>query len=323
MRATSTARELAISLAVGVVTFVAATTAEAAAIGATQGNPWFVAWTAELLLSSALVVATYLWLHVRSLQGALSSLERARVEVATELRLAASIQRHLLDATEAKPSPVSWHALLQPAHHGVGGDFYDALSLSDGSVLILIADVSGKGIPAAIALASARTAFRQIARRTPDLPTLAAALSAAIRDENDGTPYMTAMLCQIGPATDELRYVNAGHPAGRLAGPGGLIRLEPTGPPLGLLPGSRWAAPSLDARAYSLGLLFTDGVTESLEAVGDPDAILDDLARRLADGTPEAACAAVRERVRSAGGSPLAPLDDRTVVAFVPRVGHV
>ena len=324
MPAATTAREIAISLTVGVVAFAAGNAAEAAlSAGTTHGNPWLVAWTSEILLSSALVVATYLWLHVRNLQGALASLERVRVEVATELRLAASIQRHLLDATEARPSPVAWRGLLQPAHYGVGGDFYDVLTLADGSILILTADVSGKGIPAAIALASARTAFRQIARRTPDLPSLAAALSAAIRDENDGTPYMTAILCQIVPATDQLSYVNAGHPAGRLAGPGGLIRLEPTGPPLGLLPGGRWAAPLLDARAYTLGLLFTDGVAESLESVGDPDAILDDLARRLAAGTPEAACAAVRERVRSAGGSSLAPLDDRTVVAFVPRARHV
>ena len=115
---------------------------------------------------------------------------------------------------------------------------------------------------------------------------------------------MTALLCQIVPTHGELRYVNAGHPAGRLTGPGGLVRLGPTGPPLGVLPDSRWEAPSLDVRTFTLGLLFTDGVAEALEAEGDPDAILDDLARRLAAGTPEAACTAVMDRVRHAGPSP-------------------
>ena len=212
---------------------------------------------------------------------------------------------------------MSWHALLQPARQ-VGGDLYDVLPLPRGSVLILTADISGKGIPAAIALASALAAFRQIARQTPDLVTLAGALSEAIRSDNGGSPYMTAILCLVDPAKGELRYVNAGHPAGRLAGPGGVMRLASTGPPLGLLPDGHWDAPSLDTRAFTLGLLVTDGVVEALEAEGDPDEVIDGLARRLAAGTPDAACRAVMERVRRAGPSPLAPPDDRTVMAFVP-----
>lgn len=311
---------LLISLAAGIVAFVTANSAESALIAARDGNPGLAEWTSELLLSCALVTATYLWLHVRSLQGTLSSFERARIEMEKELRLAAAIQRHLLKPPRA--SSLSWHALLQPAR-SVGGDLYDVLTLPQGSVLILIADVSGKGIPAAIALASALTAFRQIAPRTPDLSALAGALSRAIHDDNGGTPYMTAILCRVEPAGGELQYVNAGHPAGRLAGPGGLVRLEPTGPPLGLLPDGHWEARSLDARTFSLGLLVTDGVVEALEAEGDPHVILDGLAARLAGGTPDAACAAVMQRVRRAGPSPLAPPDDCTVLAFVPGRNHV
>ena len=308
---------LLISLAAGIVAFVAANSAESALIAVRGGNPGLAEWTSELLLSCSLVTATYLWLHVRSLQGALSAFERARIEMDKELRLAAAIQRHLLKTPEAVPSSLSWHASLQPAR-SVGGDLYDVLTLPQGCVLILIADVSGKGIPAAIALASALTAFRQIARRTPDLQALAGALSHAIHDDNGGTPYMTAILCRVDPAKGELQYVNAGHPAGRLAGPGGLVRLESTGPPLGLLPDGQWDARSLDTRAFALGLLVTDGVVEALEARGDPDVILDGLAARLAGGTPEAACAAVMNRALRTGPSPLAPPDDRTVLAFVP-----
>jgi Stage II sporulation protein E (SpoIIE) len=308
---------LLVSLAGGIVAFMTANAAESALIAARGGNPHLAEWTSEVLLSCSLVTATYLWLHVRNLQGALSSFERARIEMEKELRLAAAIQRQILKSPEASRSSVSWHALLQPAQR-VGGDLYDVLTLPEGSVLILIADISGKGIPAAIALASALAAFRQIARRTPDLRALAGALSQAIHDDNGGAPYMTAILCLVGAATGELQYVNAGHPAGRLAGPGGLVRLEPTGPPLGLLPDGRWEARSLDARDFTLGLLVTDGVVEALEAGGDPHLTLDGLAARLAGGTPEAACAAVMHEVRSAGPSPVAPPDDLTVLAFVP-----
>jgi hypothetical protein len=63
----------------------------------------------------------------------------------------------------------------------------------------------------------------------------------------------------------------------------------------------------------------TDGVVEALEAEGDPNVVLDSLARRLAAATPKAACVAVMERVLRAGPPRLAPPDDRTVVAFVPQ----
>jgi adenylate cyclase len=311
-------RPLLISLAAGILAFVAANSAESALITAAGGTPWLAAWTSEAFLSCAVVAATYLWLSVRSLRGTLFAFERARIELDNELRVAAKIQRHLLKAPGAFPSSLSWHALLQPAR-SVGGDFYDVITLPQGSVLIVTADISGKGIPAAIALASALAAFRQIARRrTPDLSTLADALSHAIQADNGGAPYMTAILCLVDPAKGELQYVNAGHPAGRLAGPGGLVRLEPTGPPLGLLPDGRWEAPSLDARAFTLGLLVTDGVVEALEAEGDPHVILDGLAARLAGGTPEAACVEVMQQAQRAGPSPLAPPDDRTVLAFMP-----
>jgi hypothetical protein len=74
-------------------------------------------------------------------------------------------------------------------------------------------------------------------------------------------------------------------------------------------------------RAFTLAILTTDGVVEALEVEGDPDVILDGLARGLARGTPEAACATVMARVHAEAPSPLAPPDDRTVVAFVPLGG--
>ena len=309
-------RERLLALAAGVLVLAVGGAVESA-LRSADGTRRLAAWTSELVLFCAVVAATYLWLHTRSLRGALATLERTRIEADKEMRLATAIQRHLLKSPTAHPSSVSWHARLRPGRP-VGGDFYDVLRMPQGSVLILAADISGKGILAAIALASVLAAFRQIARRTPDLPTLAEALSQALHDDHAGSTHMTAILCLVDPAKGALRYVNAGHPAGRLAGPGGVVRLEPTGPPLGLLPHGRWEAHTLVARAYTLGLLVTDGVMEALETEGDPHDIIDNLARRLAAGTPEAACSAVMQRVRRAGQSPLAPPDDRTVVAFVP-----
>jgi sigma-B regulation protein RsbU (phosphoserine phosphatase) len=311
-------QRLLLALITGIVVFVAANAAESALIAASGGRPWLAAWTSEAVLACAFVAATYLWLRVRSLRGAVSALERSRIEVEQELRVAAELQRHFLKTPGAgSSSALAWHAALQPARR-IGGDFYDVLERPDGTVLIVTADISGKGIPAAIALASAMPALRQIARGNTDLRSMARALSRCLHEDNGGAPYMTAILCAIDPAQATLSYVNAGHPAGRLAGPAGVVRLAPTGPPLGLLPEGRWDATTLDARPFTLGVLVTDGVVEALEGRGDPDVILDGLAARLARATPEAACTAIMRRVLRSGPSALAPPDDRTVLAFVP-----
>ena len=307
---------LLIAFVAAILAFWGANVAEWALITARCDVPSPAAWTSEAALSGAFGAATYLWLRLRRLRGTLSSDERSRVELEKAQRLAAAIQRHLLKSPGALP-PVAWDARLKPARD-VGGDFYDVLTLPDGSVLFLAADVSGKGVPAAIAAATTLAGFRQMARQTAHLPTLAATLSRAIHEDDGGPPYMTAILCLVDPTRGVLRYVNAGHPAGRLAGPGGVMRLESTGPPLGLLSAAEWATRSVDARPFTLGLLVTDGVVEALAGEGDADAIVDSLAAGLFRSTPEVACATVMRRVMRASPSPDALPDDCTVLALVP-----
>lgn len=275
----------------------------------------------EVVLSCALTVTTYLWLRTRRVRTAVTAIERSRIETDKETRLAAAIQRHLLKSPATHPSAVAWHARLPPGR-AMGGDFYDVVTQPNGSVLILSAQTSSHGISAAVTIASVLAAFRQLARRAPDLSTLASALSQAIHDDHLGSTYVTAVLCLVDPVKGALRYVNAGHPPGRLAGPGGLVRLEVTGPALGLVSHGHWETHSIVARAYTLGLLVTDGLAEALASEGDADQILDTLVNRLAGETPESACRSVMQRVRRAAQSSSAPADEGSVLAFAPARGR-
>ena len=121
----------------------------------------------------------------------------------------------------------------------IGGDFYDFFQPTAGTVLAILGDVSGKGIPAALILSSLKTLFRTIARETVDPAAIAERISAALHEEHAGLPYATAIVARFETAPGRLAYVNAGHPAGYLLRDGTVTAaLESGGRPLGLLPGA-------------------------------------------------------------------------------------
>jgi len=271
-------------------------------------------WISDVVLASALGVATFLWLHLRRAQNELTRLERAQLVLDTELRIAAELQQSLLPSLPAARGGWRFAADLEPAGK-VGGDFYDFLDRGD-SLLLLLADVSGKGIPAAVAMGSCRTLFRQLAHDTDDPARLVAQLSEALLEEHGGAPYLTCILARLDLAARSVSWVNAGHPAGVVVARGSHQSLAATGPPAGLLPGAGYEAGSLRLSPGEALVLVTDGVTEALDGDGRVE---ERLARAVAPPRPRGAQAicdqlmrlarAGRERVL--GGI---PQDDRTVV---------
>jgi hypothetical protein len=308
-----------LAVAAGSVLLAVSHAVESALSSASRSPGGIAHWASELLLSGTVAAATYLWLRGRSLRHALAASERTRIEREKEMRLATAIQRHLLKAPRSHRPSLAWHARLRPGRLAVG-DFYEVLPLPNGATLLLAADVSAKGILASIAMASALSAFRRLAPRTRDLSMLARALSAAIHYDHAGAASLKAIFCRFDPAKGVLQYLNGGYPAGRLAGPAGLLRLGPTGPPLGLSPDSRWESATLRAGDYTLGLLLSQGMREALETDGDPDELVDALTLELTGDSPEAVCNAVMRRARRASRASQALPNDRMVLAFAPRV---
>jgi phosphoserine phosphatase RsbU/P len=271
-------------------------------------------WVSDVVLSTALGVATFLWLHLRRARTELTRLERAQLVLDTELGIASQIQRHLLTAPPRARDGWRFAARLEPAGR-VGGDFYDFVELG-GSLLVLLADVSGKGIPAALVMGSCRTLFRQLARETQEPGPLVARLGRALLQEHGGAPYLTCFLGRLDLAERRLSWVNAGHPAGLLVAGGAHQALAATGPPAGLLPDVSYEARTQRFAAGETLLLVTDGVTEALDGDGAIDERLARAVSRKRASGAQAICEQVMRLARA--GPALLPgpngTDDRTVV---------
>ncbi len=203
----------------------------------------------------------------------------------------------------------------------VGGDFYDFIQPTAGTVLAIVGDVSGKGIPAALILSSLKTLFRAVARETVDPAGIAERLSAALHEEYAGLPYATAVVARFETAPGRLDYVNAGHPAGCLLRNGTVAALlESGGRPLGLLPDSKYGTANVDLHPGDVGVLVSDGITEALEAGAMTlSQILEASAKRLAAGrSPDAFCHDLLGATAAGPGPAGYPdlRDDRTVFVF-------
>src|SRR5262249_788340 len=125
----------------------------------------------------------------------------------------------------------------------VGGDYYDFVSLPDGKLGIAIGDISGKGIPAALLMASLRAFLRaQTIQGPTDLGNLMANLNTLVYESSPSNRYATFFYAQYDPATRNLTYVNAGHnPPIVVRQSKSILRLEVGGPVVGLLPAFGYA----------------------------------------------------------------------------------
>jgi sigma-B regulation protein RsbU (phosphoserine phosphatase) len=190
-------------------------------------------------------------------------IEYARL--AQDLDAARAIQQSLLPQSMPSIPGYSLAARSKACYH-VGGDYLDIIAEPDGSYLIVVADVAGKGLASALVCTAFRSAFRALARQALVLDELAGRLSQQHWDEGDEARnrYVTAIFLRLNPALGELEIVNAGHnPAFLLSANGGNHRLvRASGTPLGMLPGMRYVIERAQIDPDSRVLLYTDGLTE-------------------------------------------------------------
>jgi serine phosphatase RsbU (regulator of sigma subunit) len=216
-----------------------------------------------------------LWTVARSFNAMTEDLVRMReVErhaqrLEEELRLAHEIQARLFPAAPPAVPGYELGGLSIPARE-VGGDYFDYLTLPGGQVGLVVADVSGKGIPAALLMSAFRAALR-----TQDLSGLGPArvlsrLNGYIYASVDPGKFITVFLGLLDPATGELRYANAGHDAPILIHcDGARADLLPGGLILGVLPETAYEEGVVQMPDGTLLFAFTDGVTEAQNAEGE------------------------------------------------------
>jgi len=138
-------------------------------------------------------------------------------------------------------------------------------------MLMCVADVSGKGLPASLVMSNMQATLRALLGRLPSLPELAASASDLLHQSTATEKYVTAAFLDLSPGTDQARYVSAGHPDSLLIrGSGEVIRLGSTGLPLGLLgPGRLYEQSEFVLESGDCVVLYSDGVPDAQNESGD------------------------------------------------------
>ena len=186
-----------------------------------------------------------------------------------ELEIAREVQEHLLPQRLPSVPGLDYCGRCRPALE-VGGDYFDFLELPEGRLGIAIGDVSGKGIGAALMMASLQASLRAQASVGHDLAELMKRVNNLVYKASSANHYATAFYAEYDPRSCQLSYVNAGHnpPAilRKSAAMCQVFRLETGGPVIGLLQQSSYEQASFPVKPGDLIVLFTDGVSESMNA---------------------------------------------------------
>jgi len=190
--------------------------------------------------------------------------EKDRLE--QQLRVARDVQSSLLPAASPELRGYEFAALNLPSST-VGGDYYDYLPLPDGRLGVVIADVSGKGVPAALIMATFRAALRTEARSGRQIPEVARAVNRTLLESPGLSRFVTAVYGVLEPSAGTFDYVNCGHnPPMLLRTAGAPGSLETGGPALGILPDGAFEAGRIAIDPGDTLALYTDGVVEPADA---------------------------------------------------------
>lgn len=225
-------------------------------------------------------------------------IEKEQDRIENEMQVARRIQARLLPAAAPNVPGMEIAGLYEPARE-VGGDYFDHMALGDGRVLLVIADVSGKSVPAALIMSAFRTGLvsQDLARIEPD--TLAERLNRLLHGSLDPGKFVTAFLGFLDGLSGKLTYVNAGHnPPVLMRRDGSHELLEHGGTILGILEDSRYERGEVTLEPGDLVALYTDGVTEGANESGQQwgdERLVEALAR--SDGRP---CAEIARAIASA-----------------------
>ncbi|WP_448378525.1 SpoIIE family protein phosphatase [Fervidobacterium sp.] len=192
-------------------------------------------------------------------------IEKKRLE--EQIQIARSIQMGLLPKEFPTNERFDICAQSAPAIQ-VGGDYYDVFARDDGTIVCCIADVSGKGLPAALIMSSFRSMFRLSTKISDDLKMLAEQFDRMIHQDFETGRFITSIIFKITPY-GELEYVNAGHDPLYILRENKIIKLESTGTPFGILGEGWYDVEKFKLQKNDLIVAYTDGVVEARNIAGE------------------------------------------------------
>jgi len=181
------------------------------------------------------------------------------------------VQQHLFPQKLPTVEGLDFAGYCRPAE-GVGGDYYDFVRLADGCLGVAVGDVSGKGIAAALMMASLQASLRgQIIKPCETLGEMVANINRLVYDASAENRYATFFYAEYDPRNRALRYVNAGHNAPMVLrrGSSEIVRLIQGGMVIGLFPDCEFMEGRLELRPGDVFLAYTDGISEAMNLADD------------------------------------------------------
>jgi sigma-B regulation protein RsbU (phosphoserine phosphatase) len=235
-----------------------------------------------------------------------------------EIQIAQDVQERLFPQDRPVLSTLRCAGTCRTAR-GVGGDYFDFLRLGPDLLGLVVADIAGKGLSAALLMASLQALVRShAAAQADDLGAFAGEINRHLCESTDDARFATLFLGMYHDGTRRLRYVNAGHNPPILLRSGGrarLLRLVPSDTILGCFPERRWSEQEVGLEPGDLLVIFSDGIVEATNAADEQfgDDRLVDLVERNAGLDEEALMAAIVGEVGRFLG-PVPPQDDMTLI---------
>jgi len=220
----------------------------------------------DLRVLQSLATQTGQALEISELAHSLAKEAAQRERNEREMEIAREVQQRLFPQQIPQIAGLSLAGMCRPAL-GVGGDYYDLIELDDGRLGLAIGDVSGKGISAALLMASLRASLRGMTLEGPsDLARMMQKVNRLVYEASANNRYATFFFATYDPATRELRYVNAGHNPPLLVRAGGaeILRLDAGGMVVGLLPSADYMEQVVKINPGDLLIAYTDGISEAM-----------------------------------------------------------
>ena len=207
--------------------------------------------------------------HMEEWREALSSRDKL-VALQNELDVASGIQQSILPTVFPSRDDYQIYASMEPARN-VGGDFFDVVRLEDDRVGLAIADVSDKGVPAALFMMSSRTWMKGAAISSPEPGTVLGEVNALLHEDNDTQMFVTVLYAVYDPETGEFTYASGGHDAPLLVHSDGSSELLPLtgGIALGIVSDLAYGQNSVVLDHGETLVLYTNGVTEAMNGEGE------------------------------------------------------
>jgi serine phosphatase RsbU (regulator of sigma subunit) len=198
------------------------------------------------------------------------TVRQQRDQLLQDVQLAAQVQRMFLPSHRPPFPGLEIAGMMQPAR-GVGGDYYDYIPINDHTLQLVIADVAGKGVPAALLMAATAAAVQLETREKRDMLEVVNRLNSSLLSLSGSNRYVTLLLADIDARDHSLRYVNCGHNPALLfqAKTHEVIPMNSSCFPIGMFDNDACTISSANLTTGDILVLYTDGVTEAESSLGE------------------------------------------------------